>query len=141
MSNHQKEKGFTLMEIIITLTVAAVLGAMLVPLMGTHLRSSAIAVVRVQNHYNLTKIMDSITVDYKILMAADSTTALETLKGYIENGNSSDHDPYYGEYTWATKYIAFDPGTDTEKSEAEGDTILKVAVTRDEQTMVVLFTQ
>jgi prepilin-type N-terminal cleavage/methylation domain-containing protein len=141
MSNHQKEKGFTFMEIIITLVVAGILGAMLVPLMGTNLLSSATAVVRVQNHYNLTEIMDKITIDYKKLMAADSTTALETLKGYIENGNSSDNDPYYGEYTWATKYIAFDPGTDTEKSEAEGDTILKITVTRDEQTIVSLFTQ
>ena len=129
------------MEIIITLTIAAVLGAMLVPLMGTHLRSSATAVVMVQKHYTLTEIMDKITVDYKRLMVADRATALGILKGYIENGNNSDNNPYYGEYTWETKYIAFDADTNIEKSEAEGDTILKVTITRDEQTMVVLFTQ
>jgi len=141
ISNHQKENGFTLMEIIITLIVAAILGAVLVQLMGTNMLRSGTAVIRAQNHYNLTEVMDKITIDYKRLMAADSTSALETLKGYIENGNISDNDPYYGEYTWETKYIAFDPGTNREKSEGEGDTILKITITKDEQTIVALFTK
>jgi len=134
-----RQRGFTLLEVLITLIVASILGAVLVQLMGTNLLNSGTSVVRVQNHYNLTKIMNSITVDYKILMAADSTTALKTLKGYIEKGNISGNDPYYGEYTRETKYIAFDPGTNTEKS--EGDTTLKITVTKDEQSIVALFTQ
>ena len=59
-----RAKGFTLLEVIVTLVVAAILGTILVAFMNSNLVRSADPVVNVGRAYNLEKVMENITADY-----------------------------------------------------------------------------
>lgn len=138
-ATRKSEAGFTLLEVIAVIVLSAVFGTMLVQFMGTSITQSAIPLVRTQDHYALTEVMDKITAVYRKLMAqySQSSHALGAFKNLIDGGTLIDEN----KYTWQTKYIAFD-ATDNEKSENEGDKLLKVTLTnkRDNQTLVTLFT-
>jgi len=136
------EEGFTLIEVIVTFVLAAILAAFLVQFLGSNLTGSSISVIRVQNHYELIKIVEKINVDYSNLMQAGDTNALVTLRSRIQAGNVAGNNPYFGRYTQVTKFITFDPATKIEQSaETPGSSTLKVTITRDDQTIATLFTK
>ncbi len=139
LESNENQTGFTLIEVLITLIVASILGAILIQLMGTNITRSGKALVMAQDRASLISVMEKITAHYKL--TAETAAPLANLRTDVKNGNQQGNDPYFGEYTWETKYIAFDPGTNREKSEGEGDTILKITITKDEQTIVALFTK
>lgn len=138
-ATRKSEAGFTLLEVIAVIVLSAVFGTMLVQFMETSITQSAIPVIRTQDHYALTAVTDKITAVYRKLMAqsSQSSHALAAFKNLIDGGSLMDEN----KYTWQTEYIAFD-ATDNEKSESEGDKVLKVTLThkRDNQTLVTLFT-
>ncbi|MRR17862.1 MAG: type II secretion system protein [Deltaproteobacteria bacterium] len=137
-----KEEGFTLVEVIVTLVIAAIVAALFVQFLGSNLAGSSVSVVRVQNHYELIKIMEKINIDYSNLMKAGDTNALVTLRSHIQTGNVVGNTPYFGQYTQVTKFITFDPSTHVEQSaETPGSNTLKVTITRDDQTITTLFTK
>lgn len=129
-----RKAGFSLLEVIVTLVVAAILAAMLVRLLGSGLLNSAEPLIRTQDLLSIEKVVETITADYKKLMAANSATALSQLKTDIDAGN------YGAAFTFSTKYIAFTPGN-VEKPGPEGDTILKVSVSRSNHKLVAIFTR
>ena len=138
---HRNEKGFTLLEIIVTLIVAAIMGAMLVQFMGTSMIRSAEPVVRVQQGFSLNEAMEKMTADFKKLLAQD-TTPLATLKSYIENGNDPNSTPYYGSYTWQTKYVTFNSSNNENQSPCTSNCkVLKITITNADQTLTVLFSE
>ena len=61
------QRGFTLLEVIVTIIVAAVMGVILVQFMGTAMLRSGEAVVRVQDVSTLRQVLDNMTSDYKYL--------------------------------------------------------------------------
>ena len=89
--NHKKENGFTLLEVIITIIVAAILGSMLIPLMGTALKHSADPVNDVKDEFQLNKVMENITADYKNLLNA--STPLTTLETEVGPEGSDQNNP------------------------------------------------
>lgn len=133
-----RNKGFTLLEIIITIIIGSLIAAMFVNFMGSNLMGSAIPVVSVQNANSLNQVMESITADYKNLVMT-SLNPLPTLRYYIQNGNNSGNTPYYGQYDIIiNSYISFD-GSRNEISSAD-DKILKVTISRGNQTITSVFT-
>ena len=140
LSKHRNPNGFSLIEIIITLLVAALLGTVLIQYMSTSLTKSAESVIMIQKGYALNHVMESMTADYKNLLLTD-TDPLTTFKNYVENGNSAENSPYYGEaYTVQTGYIIFNGGN--EEQDLSGDNqILKVTITLNEQSLTALFTK
>jgi hypothetical protein len=84
--------------------------------------------------------MESMTADYKNLLLTD-TDPLTTFKNHVENGNSAENSPYYGEaYGVQTEYITFNGGN--EDQDLSGDNqILKVTITLNEQSLIALFTK
>jgi prepilin-type N-terminal cleavage/methylation domain-containing protein len=132
-------KGFTLLEIIVSILIAAIMGAVMVQFMGTSMIQSAKPVVEVKNGLILNEIMEKITADYKKLLATDGTP-VETLKGYIENGNAVGNVPYYGPYTCSTEYIVFSGGNEVQDTSGT-NTLLKVTLTYGNQSLVTLFTK
>jgi len=137
--NKQGQEGFTLLEIIITIIVAALLGTILVQFMGTSMIRSADSVVIVQEGFSLNQALEKMTADYKKLLAEDSTP-LQTFKTQVENGNVVGNDPYYGDYSWQTGYIKFQGGS--EVADTSGDNrILKVTITHVNQSLTSLFTK
>jgi prepilin-type N-terminal cleavage/methylation domain-containing protein len=128
------KKGFTLIEVIITFVVAAILAALFVNFMGPSLmKGSPIAAVRAQNHYALIQIVEEMNIDYNRLMNAGDLNVLVTLQGHIQAGN-------FGQYTQATNFITFN-AANTEQLSATPSNILKVTISRGDQTIVTLFTK
>ena len=131
--------GFTLLEVIMVLIVASILGALLVQFMGTSLIRSGNPVIMVQSEFSLNNVMERMTADYKKLVAEDASP-LATFKTRVQNGNVSTNNPYYGEYIVATKYITFD-GNKVENTNSSGDKVLKVTISDRGQKLVALFTK
>ena len=141
VSKHRHPNGFSLIEIIIALLVASLLGTVLIQYMSTSLIKSAEPVIMIQKGYDLNHVMESMTADYKNLLLT-ATDPLTTFKNYVENGNSAENSPYYGEaYGVQTKYIAFDVGGDEKVPDPGDNQILKVTITLNGQSLTALFTK
>ena len=133
------QKGFTLIEIILTLVVAAILGTILVQFMGTSLTRSAEPVIMVQEGFSLSEVMEKMTAHYKYLLATDNNP-LTTFKNNIENGNVEENTPYFGQYSIQTAYITFSGGNEAPDTEASNK-ILKVIINKGDQSLAALFTK
>jgi prepilin-type N-terminal cleavage/methylation domain-containing protein len=102
----QREKGFTLLEIIITLVIAAILGTFLVTFMGTAVTKSGEPVVRTKQLYELQQVMENIKATYATM--ADATDALTRLQIFATGASGGTTSQNFGSYTVATKSIIFD---------------------------------
>lgn len=138
--------GFTLLEVIITMTVAAILGTILFSFMSTNITGSITPLIRVQNANTLTRVFENITADYNKLNSDDidhnTSVALSTLNSHIDSGNVQTSNPYYGSYTIVYKgYISFD-GSGNQIADSSGDNrVLKVTLRQGDQTITTLFTK
>ncbi len=95
-------KGFTLVEIIVTIVVAGILGAIFVHLMGTALNASWNSVEIVRDEAGGEGVMEEIIADYVDEMNSDPDNALDTLVT-----NNSNPLKKYGENV-TMQYIVFD---------------------------------
>ena len=98
-------KGFTLVEIIVTIVAAGILGAIFVNLMGTALNSSWNAVEIVRDESNGEGVLESIIADYVADINSDPGNALSNL---VTNYNGKTIDGI----TITTQYIYFDSSGD-----------------------------
>lgn len=144
---NQSQKGFTLVEIIVTIVVAAILGAMFLQVMETNLTGSVGPLIRVQDTFTLNEVMEKITADYKKLTIEDQTP-LATLKSRIGNKDEEVTNGIYGSYTVKyNDYILFnDDDGDSIYDEVHddgsgGNKILKVAVLIGDERLTSLFTK
>ena len=96
-------KGFTLVEIIVTIVAAGILGAIFVNLMGTALSSSWNAVEIVRDESNGEGVMERIVAEYVADMNNDPDNALGNV---VTNYNGQTIDGI----TITTQYIVFDAG-------------------------------
>lgn len=115
-------KGFTLLEVIVTMTIAAILATMLVSITGTALTDSARLPFRQIAVYDTSQVMDQIVADY-ISMLPRTDNILEELKTKVESGN-------YGTYTSSTTWIRYDTSTNpaTKQTGSASDGILQVSI-------------
>lgn len=132
------DRGFTLLEIIITFILAAVVGSMLVEYMGTSLKRGGEAVVMVQDGFSLNSVMEKITADYEDEYK-NGSYSFAAFKDNIEKGNIITNTPYYGNYTIDTRYITFDGGGVEIKDTSGDNNLLKVTITANNQSLTVLF--
>ncbi|MGD0021425.1 MAG: type II secretion system protein [Smithellaceae bacterium] len=134
------KKGFTLLEVIVIMVVAAIAATFLVNFMGPNLTGSSASAVRVSNQYALIGVVEKMNVDYNQLMNVGNPNVLTTLQSHIQAGNVVGNNPYFGQYTQTTKFIAFD-SSHIEQTAASGTSTLKVTITVSDQTITTLFTQ
>ena len=145
-TKHRDQSGFTLIEIIVTLTVASILAVLLVQFMGSSVSRSLEPAVSMRASMALQGIFENMNADYKLLLLTDATP-LETFKTYVENGNDSTTasaagTPYYGSYAWNTKYISFDSGDTEATAPCTVDCkVLKVTLSNDGHSFSALFTR
>ncbi|MCX5808076.1 MAG: type II secretion system protein [Proteobacteria bacterium] len=149
----KKNGGFTLIEIIVTLVLSAILGTMLITFMGTTLTGSVQPVLRVQQANYAIGAMEKITTDYNKLnfdyIGNNTIDVLGTLKGYVQNGNVSTNTPYYGAYTIVSgapggnDYVILNSdGTTAPIADGTGNNrTLRVSITQGGQTLTTLFTK
>jgi prepilin-type N-terminal cleavage/methylation domain-containing protein len=137
------KRGFTLLEIVITIIIAAILGSILVQYLGTGFIHSGQSVNLVQDAALLTGVLEKMTADYNRL-SKTASDPLAPFKLGLENGNVSANDPYYGEYKIEAKYISFSGGVEI-PAPLNDHTYLKVTITTDtarsDQSLMVLFSK
>ncbi|MCX5849013.1 MAG: prepilin-type N-terminal cleavage/methylation domain-containing protein [Deltaproteobacteria bacterium] len=137
-----RASGFTLIEVIVTIVVAAILGAMLATFMKTNITGSANPVIRVGNEYNLGQVMENITANYKKMIATDSTP-LATIKSSIGAAGSTVNNAYGSYKVINNDYITFNCSGSSCSASSGGSLLLKVTIADplNTQTITVLFTQ
>ena len=135
--------GFTLLEVIISLIVASILGVMLVSFMGSTVVQSANPVLLSQNGAYLNQIMENMGADYKYLMATSSTPltifiARVGAEGTSQTRYSDGSHPY----TIVDNHrITFPSGSPvTEQTDGAGK-ILKVTIQYRTLSVTALFTE
>jgi len=96
-------EGFTLVEIIVTIVAAGILGVIFVHLMGTALNASWNAVEIVRDESNGEGVMERIIADYVADINNDPDNALGNV---VTNYNGQTIDGI----TITTQYIVFDAG-------------------------------
>lgn len=140
------QKGFTLVEMIVTIIVTAILGAMFLQVMETNVTGSVEPLTRVEDVYNLNQVMERITADYRRLISEHDT--LEAIKTTIGTTGTDVTNGVYGTYTVQyNEYIKF-TGPDIEGSYQEaiddgsgGNRVLKVTLSVGDQRLTSLFTE
>ena len=142
----KNQTGFTLIEVIVTLTVGAILGSMLVTYMGRTLADSVTPVLRVQHANTLGRVVENITANYNKLNSEDlsnsTNVALPSLSTNIDNGSDPSNTPYYGPYIVVFKgYIAFDNNGVQITDTSGGNRVLKATLQQGDQVITTLFTR
>jgi len=140
-----RQAGFTIIEMIVTIIVAAILGAMFLQIMGTNLTGSVEPLIRVQDQFVVKEVVERMTADYDDLLSGDPNT-LGTLKSRIGNAGDDVVNGNYGTYTVKyNDYIIFNDGNgDGDFDELHDDgsggyTILKVTVSSGDERVTTLF--
>jgi len=138
-----KNQGFTLLEVVITLIVGSILGAILVQFMGTSMKNSFEPVIMVQNANGALEIMEKLNSDYKMRLMTSTDDPLGDFKLDVESGMNPPLAPVIGHYTVnETKYITFTGGVeDAAPDPAAHPNVLKVTITHGGQSLTSLFTK
>ena len=142
--NHKKEKGFTLLEVIIILIVAGIIGSMLIPLMGTALKHSADPVNNIKDQLELNKVMENITADYKdSLNDLAPLTTLETNVGPEGSNQDIPDNPDNEQYHVVENHRITFTGTPLKEQsdESENKKIQKITISYKDYTLTSLFTE
>lgn len=139
--------GFTLLEVIVTIVIAAIMGVFFAQFVGTSVIHSTDPVYRMQNLSGTTHIMEYMTADYKRL-AATQSNFLSIFKDYVGYGYMTTKPtgyegyPYYGSYQIVyNDYIKFVSGVEQPETDPANQRVLKVTIRRGDQTVTALFTR
>ncbi|WP_075068154.1 prepilin-type N-terminal cleavage/methylation domain-containing protein [Desulfothermus okinawensis] len=128
--------GFTLIEIIITLIVAGILGVMIYTLISAHSKSSVQSVLLVRENGVLIDAMERVDGHYRALIenhSLDLDSFKNDLDGIVHGVDSS--------ISVESKFIDFD-SNNREVPDTSGDhKFLKVTLTKDNISVVNLFSK
>jgi len=133
-------RGFTLLEIIITIVIIAIMGAMMLPLTATSLRGSAESLVLTENEVRLLQVVERMNAGYRRTFMAPSGDGNPLATFSSDVGEVGNHtSPTYGTYTLVEKrYIQFD----SDHNEVTGGTnLLKLTLELDNTRVTCLFGQ
>ncbi len=118
--------GFTLIEVIITLTVGALLMAVILPYLGTTVTRSGEPLTNLRNTLSIYRTMENMSADYRALQAG-GTLDLSALQGAV-GAEGTDRSNNYGDYhVEANRFILFD-GAGQEIAAGGSQHILKVTI-------------
>ena len=131
--------GFTLLEVIITLLVASILGTMIYTFLGTSITKSGIPVNLVKEDFELVSVLEKITDDYR--QEIETAGASFDLATFVSNINSAAKvNALYGSTVDSVTIVptAFDASGNETGSD---DNIQKVKLQQGGSILTVLLTQ
>jgi len=140
-------KGFTLIEVIVSLVVAAILGTIIVTFMSSRLAGSSLLLYDVRNTYNLSAVMENIVSDYtRKVTDKDETTPLATMRSNIGTAGTTYTNAYGSYKVIENGYITFACSGKTCQASAPSDAVtntlkVKIADAADSQTITSLLLQ
>ena len=82
--------GFTLLEVIVTLTVGALLMAVILPYLGTSLTRSSEPLTNLRNTLFIYRTMENMTADYQNQQANNSLDLVALQSDHRSRGNRSE---------------------------------------------------
>jgi len=110
-----RRSGFTLLEVIVSIVITAILAAMLIVLMGNPVSGSADPVLTLKNAYDIQKVMENI---------ASKTNGLSAMKASIGAEGSSAANAYGTYEVVYNRYVTISSGTEVNG----GTNVLKVTI-------------
>lgn len=149
-------RGFTLVEVIVTIIVSAILAVMLMQIMRGHSWRSHWPMIKLDQGLALREVMEKISADHRSLLISNPTP-LVTLQNRINNGGNAPDGYWYGQpYSSGLSVddnycLELDPDAAPSPGEkniqatchhlADQDLILKVSISYDGQSLTALFTR
>lgn len=140
----KNKKGFTLVEVIVSLVVAGILGAMLIAFMGTGVMQSSNPVIIAQNGAYLNAIMDKMTADYRYNMSHALKTGASRTVGFNNFIANLDTANYYSDgshpYAVTKQRISF-AGNPPQETNDSGSKVMKVTIAYRDLKATTIFTE
>jgi len=139
----KNRRGFTLIEIIVSLIVASILGVMLISFMGSNVMQSANPVLLSQNGAYLNQIMENIGADYKSLMATSATPMTTFISNIGTEGTSQTRyaDVAHPYTVVHNRRISFPAGSPVTEQPDNSGKILKVTIQYRTLSVTALYTE
>jgi prepilin-type N-terminal cleavage/methylation domain-containing protein len=129
----EKQSGFTLLEIVVTLILASILGTILAQFVHTAAQQSVQPIVMIKSNMSLSGVVEKMNADYRKNLLL-SSTPLADFKTEIESGK-------YGEDSRQISWIRFN-ASQVEEADTSGDNrIMKVTVTKQGRSATMLYTK
>jgi len=127
-----KSTGFTLVEVIITLVVSAIVGTMLVSVLGTSMTKSSEPIFRIQKSFALQRVMENFVTANEKYYAGDLPGLRDAIAGGVSTpvGNEgATLDNSFGQYTIVENhYIKFVSNQEETAGDADIHNLLKVTI-------------
>jgi prepilin-type N-terminal cleavage/methylation domain-containing protein len=120
----RQTQGFTLIEVIVAILLAALLGTLLVMNSGSSLSASAEAVVDTRKNLGAVKQMEQITKEYRKWLEDHPADSLSDFENQINNDFPDVR----------TDFVSI-------RGDDEANSILQITVTREDWTLVSLYTK
>ena len=135
-----RQGGFTLIEIIASLLIAAILGAIMFQYFGTSLTQSTVPIDRLKKALQLQQTLENITEDYE--SSDKSSTYLETTLMATIGAEGTDQVNTYGEYRVVENhFMKFVGQAEALATGGDPKDTLKVTIQNDiDEILAVLFT-
>ncbi len=135
-SHRLNNRGFSLIEVIVVLTVASVMFTMMFVYLSRSMTDSALPVTNLAASLDLTLACERLTAHYR----QDTTADLNILKTNLD----ANPGQYGSGFTVVTnQFIKFVGSNDTPISGSDPENILKIKLRQDQtnETLTLLFTQ
>lgn len=132
----QKSAGFTLIEVIITLIVVAIVGTMMYTTLGSTVSQSSAPIKRLQTSLTLHQVVENFVTAYEKYYAGD----LEALKAVIGTEGASMNNNF-GQYTVVeNRYIKFVSNVEQQALATDTLNLLKVTIKNsNNETLTYMF--
>jgi type II secretory pathway pseudopilin PulG len=127
--------GFTLVEVIVTILMAAIMGAFFIQFMGTAMSRSTRSIEYVRDEAGAEALMEKIVADYVAKINSNESTALTDMNKAINTDHIYDNAPKKESVT--AKYIDFD-ASGNEIDDSSKLRTLKVLVVAGEHRLTTL---
>lgn len=132
----ENRKGFTLLEIIVTLILISITGVVMLPVLRTNLTKSAVPVTRLDSQYQLVQAMDRLTACYRNKIKIDPPSGIISefnndcltdvdVSPFVDAGNT-------GSVTGLITGISYNP---------QSTNILRVTLVDGDQRLVSFFSE
>jgi len=139
-----KPNGFTLVEVIITLVVVAVIGAMLFSVLGSSMTRSSDPLVRMKTSFELQKVVENFVTSYGKNYAGDLPALRDAIAGGVttppgnEGGTVTNN---YGKYTIVENhFIKFESNQEVLAGIGDAQSLLKVTIKNsNNETLTYIF--
>jgi len=131
-------RGFTLVEVIVTLLLVAVFAAMMYSVLGAPLTQSARPLHRLTTSMALEQVMENFIADFRKNFSGD----VSLLKNAV-GAEGTDQNNGYGQYSVVhNRFIKFTGQAEAAWSTGDPQTILKVTIRNaNNETLTAIFTQ